>query len=289
MDIQKGTEKIPLLLVGQKIPIFLDEPMARAVKEPTEWNQKYFSTVDEASRRLYDAVAPSVVYLRAEDSNHRLKSTATGFAIADGLFLTAAHAVDSDDQFSIDTAKGERIPITIIAKDEDSDIAIVKATKTPQHKLPALELAESDHVKPSETVYCLGHPRGLKPIYLSKGSVVGTETVRKRKIQVLDAMRAVGKNNEADKVRSILVQQLIDESDGKAPSYWHRKELMVNMHTEKGNSGSPLIDLNGRVVGLLCDGFEGQTKIGLSTTISGFAPSVRIKSVLNKHGYLNKH
>lgn len=290
MDHQtKG--KIPALLIGEKIPILIDEPMAHDVQEPTEWNKAKFPALDETSKRLYDEVAPSVVYVRTYDKNNELTGTATGFALNDGRFLTARHVVDDTDHLTIETALGEILPVVTIVVDKNHDVAIVKPTITPKHSPPGLELEKSDQLHSLENVFSFGHPRGLKPTYVAPGVVTGVDTRYRSKIHELSDMKKFGDKFPVSEIRSILVDEYVNESNTKTKNYWHQKEMMASMHSEPGCSGAPIVNTKGHVVGLLCDSFAGNTKLGLSNNLTGFAGVEHIKALLKKNAQplTNKH
>ena len=81
-------------------------------------------------------VAPSVVRI---DDGSRL--TATGIVWSpDGLILTTSHGTERDEDVVVELADGTRLPATLVGRDEESDLALLRVTAT---DLPAVTLADA--------------------------------------------------------------------------------------------------------------------------------------------------
>lgn len=100
---------------------------------------------------LVERVAPSVV--RVDDGS---RLTATGLIwSADGVIVTTSHGVERDEELTVELADGSRHAATLIGRDSDTDIAVLRVEAT---GLPAIERAEAAEVKVGNLVLALGRP-----------------------------------------------------------------------------------------------------------------------------------
>jgi len=96
----------------------------------------------------------------------------------------------------------------IVGLDHQSDLAVLKIDAK---DLPALELADSDHLKQGQVVFAFGSPQGLE-------------------------------NSVTMGVVSATARQVSDQN----PTTYIQTDAPIN----PGNSGGPLVDVDGRVVGI---------------------------------------
>jgi serine protease Do len=130
----------------------------------------------------------------------------------DGYILTNNHVVEGTQDVSVTLADGEELPAEIIGTDEFSDLAVLKTDGT----IPAIaSLGNSDSLKPGETVIAIGSPLGDFKNTVTVGVVSGTE----RSIQV----------NENYSMEGLI-----------------QTDAAIN----QGNSGGPLVNLAGEVIGI---------------------------------------
>lgn len=76
-----------------------------------------------------------------------------------GDILTSAHVVTDQDVVLVSTWGGSEFAGTVIAKDVESDLAVVRVTQTATWKPIELEVAETTPV--GSKVFVIGHPVGL--------------------------------------------------------------------------------------------------------------------------------
>ncbi len=100
---------------------------------------------------LVERVSPSVVRV---DDGTRLTATGTLWS-ADGVVVTTSHGVERDDDLAIELADGSRHVATLIGRDHDTDLAILKVDAT---GLAAIELAEAQDAKAGQFALALGRP-----------------------------------------------------------------------------------------------------------------------------------
>lgn len=135
---------------------------------------------------------------------------ASGFIIdPDGTIVTNNHVVKDADRVSVTLSDGTELPAKVIGRDARTDLAVIKVSAN--HRLPALELGDSDQVRPGQWVLAVGNPFGLG------GTVTaGIVSARGRDI-------------------------------GAGP---YDAFLQVDAAINQGNSGGPLFTQDGRVVGV---------------------------------------
>ncbi|MGD9990468.1 trypsin-like peptidase domain-containing protein [Pseudonocardia sp.] len=164
-------------------------------------------------------VLPSTVQLRVTGA--RSEGEGSGMILsADGLILTNNHVVADAANGGTVTAvfqDGRSVPATIVGRDPSSDLAVVRATDVTG--LVPIELGNSDGVRVGQPVVAFGSPLGL-------GGTVTTGI-----ISALD--RAVGVG---------------DELAGSDPTVF--SALQTDAAINPGNSGGPLVDMQGRVIGI---------------------------------------
>ncbi len=177
--------------------------------------------VESAVTSAVEKVGPAVVTVVATIQNTfnpfgiSQSGTSSGSGIilsADGEILTNNHVIDGGSNFYIVLANGEKLDATLIGADAYTDLAVLKAKGT----MPAVaELGSSDSLNPGETVIAIGSPLG---------EFNNTVTVG-----VVSAL-----NRSLDTGNGYLMEGLI------------QTDAAIN----SGNSGGPLVNLAGQVIGI---------------------------------------
>jgi len=203
-------------------------------------------------------VLPSVVQLQVEGRSEA--GEGSGIVLSpDGLILTNNHVVEVAANGGSVTAvfsDGRRTPATIVGRDPSSDLAIVRAEGV--SGLTAAELGRSDDLAVGQQVVAIGSPLGLS----------GTVTTG-----IISALnRPVRAGGQASDQTTVL------------------DAIQTDAAINPGNSGGPLVDDQGRVIGInsaiatVSTGSDGQGgSIGL-----GFAIPIdqarRIADELTRNG-----
>jgi serine protease Do len=131
---------------------------------------------------------------------------------ADGYILTNNHVVEDTNQVSIILSDGNELPAKVISTDIYADLAVLKVDQI----VPAVAtMGNSDLLKPGETVIAIGSPLGD-----FKNSVT------------VGVISATGRT--VDTGRGYSMEDLI------------QTDAAIN----QGNSGGPLVNLAGEVVGI---------------------------------------
>jgi serine protease Do len=147
-----------------------------------------------------------------EQSERMQAATGSGVIVrSDGYILTNNHVVAGADRVTVRLKDGREFKGDV-KLDPDTDLALVKIDAK---NLPALPFADSDKIKVGEWVMAVGSPFQLR----------GTVTVG-----VVSAIRT-----EVDRTN-------------RAPYYVDA--IQTDASINPGNSGGPLVDLDGRIVGI---------------------------------------
>jgi serine protease Do len=177
----------------------------------------------------------------------------SGFVIdSSGLILTNHHVVDDATQIevTIGTPDGPHrtVSATVIGKAPDFDVALLRTDQ--KLDVPALPLADSDKLRVGEWVMAIGNPFGL-----SQSMSVGIISGKHR-----EDLNPGGKQGVYD-------------------------FLQTDASINPGNSGGPLVDMNGRVVGMNTAIAAQGSGIGFaipSSILAHIFPNLRDKGELNR-------
>lgn len=142
-------------------------------------------------------------------------SQGSGFLITpDGYVMTNYHVVANATQITVVMQDGlnSELSASLVGGDPQTDVAIIKIDNPGNHKFPYLEFGDSDDIEICEFVIAIGNPFQLE----------ATVTV--------GVISAKGRQN-------LKITELED---------FIQTDAAIN----PGNSGGPLLDLDGRVIGM---------------------------------------
>ncbi len=165
-------------------------------------------------------------------------ATGSGFVVdADGTILTNAHVVDGADSVTVSFEEGgKEIPAEVKGVDTSSDLAALKIDPSEVADLEVLPLGDSSKAQVGDPVVAIGNPFGLSRT-VTTGIVSG-------------------------------VQREITAPDGFQISDVIQTDASIN----PGNSGGPLLDANGRVIGInsqiATGGGQGSVGIGFAVPVN---------------------
>lgn len=171
---------------------------------------------------------------------------------SDGYILTNNHVVEGAKGVVIYTADGTELPAEIVGTDVFGDLAVLKSTG----EMPAVAtMGNSDAIKSGETVIAIGSPLG---------DFVNTVTV--------GVVSAVGR--------------MIDTDQG----YQMEDLIQTDAAINEGNSGGPLVNLAGEVIGINTlivrgSGFGSAVAEGLGFAIPANTARVVADQII-KQGYV---
>jgi serine protease Do len=150
---------------------------------------------------------------RGRDREYKTYSQGTGFFLsADGYIITNNHIVENATKVTVTSVQGEEYTAKLIGVDPRSDLALIKIEGK---DFPAVELGDSSQLKVGEWVLAIGNPLGME------------HTV------TAGIVSAKGRN---------LGRGL------NVPTY--QDYIQTDAAINRGNSGGPLVNLKGEVVGI---------------------------------------
>ncbi len=115
------------------------------------------------SAEVYQAILPSLVYIRTEDKTETDASHGVGTGVIinrDGAILTAYHVVAGASKISVTFADGTQATAQIATADPEHDLAVLQADSGPEIVVPAV-LAGSGRVQVGDEAFAVGNPLGL--------------------------------------------------------------------------------------------------------------------------------
>lgn len=171
----------------------------------------------------------------------------SGFFISsEGIIITNRHVVrDENADYSVITDNGERMEAEVLARDEAQDIAFLKVEGD---DYPVIDLADSDKIRVGETAIAIGYALAEFENTASKGIVSGLH----RRVTATDGV-------------SLEVLENVIQTDAG-----------INF----GNSGGPLINIKGEVIGINTAKEIESGNIGFAIPINYVKPI--INSVLER-------
>ena len=161
----------------------------------------------------------------------------SGFIVhPDGLVLTNKHVVfDQDAEYTVITTDLEEYPAKVLSRDPINDIAVLKINAK---GLSSVRLGNSGKLELGQTVIAIGNALGMFSNTVSKGIISGLS----RSISA-----ALGTGGEMEHLRGVL-----------------QTDVAIN----QGNSGGPLINIDGEVVGINTAIIFGAQNIGFAIPIN---------------------
>lgn len=234
------------------------EPAISAQASPTPVEQKVIqissteisTAITEAVEKVGPAVVTVVSTIPGEMTIFGMlpdeQVSGSGVIISEqGYLLTNNHVVEGAKKVMVFLADGTELPAEVIGTDIFADLAVLKAAGT----MPAVAtLGNSDAIKPGETVIAIGSPLG---------DFVNTVTV--------GVVSAVGRS--------------IDTGKG----YQLEDLIQTDAAINQGNSGGPLVNLAGEVVGINTLVVRGSEYGGAIAEGLGFAiPANTVRAVASQ-------
>ena len=142
------------------------------------------------------------------------QSSGSGMIISkDGYVLTNNHVVEGAEKLTVMTTSGEEYDATVIGADEVNDVALLKIEG--DEDFPTVSIGDSDQIEVGEQLCAIGNPLGELTNTLTVGYV------------------------------SALDREISESSTGTTINMF-QTDCAIN----SGNSGGPIFDMNGNVVGI---------------------------------------
>jgi putative serine protease PepD len=166
---------------------------------------------DTTAKAVYDDAKDAVTYISAQTPQGT--ATGSGFVVsADGKIVTNEHVVDGATSVTVKLGTGgQTLTAQVLAADASKDLALLKVDAT---NLKHLDFGDSSSLQVGDNVYAIGNPYGLDHTLTS-----GIVSALNREIQAPDGTPIDG-------------------------------AIQTDAALNPGNSGGPLLDADGKVVGV---------------------------------------
>jgi putative serine protease PepD len=200
------------------------------------------NTTTSNLNQIYKTATPGVVDITVSETTsggfglgqQQSQAEGTGFVYdTKGDIVTAAHVVDGASSIKVHFEDGTNATATLVGKDDSTDTAVIKVN-VDSSELHPLTIGSSAAVQPGDEVVAIGSPFGL------------TETM------TAGIVSAVGRTITAPNNFSI------------------SGAIQTDAPINHGNSGGPLLDSSGQVVGVnvqIDSNSDGSEGVGFATPI----------------------
>ena len=195
---------------------------------------------------IYQANVPAIVGISNETTSNvfgqisTTASTGTGFIISsDGEILTNYHVIEGAQVLNVTLSNGTTYPARVLGYEADSDVALIKIDVT---GLPTCKLGNSDELYVGAQIAAIGNPLGE----LTYTMTVGYVSAKDRFV-----------NTDGTPINMMQIDAAINS----------------------GNSGGPVFNMYGHVIGISTAKYSGSSGSGASIEGIGFA--IPINDVLD--------
>ena len=206
---------------------------------------------------VYAMNVDAVVGIRTTGTTNvwgQITSTSTagsGFVLtADGYIVTNYHVIKGGDSITVAMHNGDEYDATLIGGDETNDIALLKVDA---EDLQTVTIGNADDLIVGEQVVAIGNPLGELTFTMTQGYI------------------------------SALDREI---NTSGVPINMLQTDAAINA----GNSGGPLFDMNGNVIGITSAKYSGVTGSGASIEGVGFAipinDALRVVYDLQEYGFV---
>jgi S1-C subfamily serine protease len=242
-------KKFSLSYIGSKIRNAINIPLKPNYVGPKSLVRQEVVQEESSVIDVVDKVSPSVVSVVLKTSQFDYYSgitesqegIGTGFIVdPNGLIVTNSHVADNPNgSYSVVLKDGRNFDVKKINLDEMSDLAILEVTA---RDLPAVELGDSDVLKVGQRAIAIGNALGRFQNTVTTGVISG----------ISRQLRASGGFGSDTKV--------------------YENAIQTDAALNPGNSGGPLLNSSGQVIGINVATTFGADNISFAIPVNDLKP-----------------
>ncbi len=192
---------------------------------------------------IYERTSPSVVHITTGAGGGGRSAQGSGFVYDEnGHIVTNQHVVAGASEINVRFSNGARYPATLVGSDRSTDLAVLRVD-APDTLLRPLELGDSSDLREGDPVVALGSPFGLE----------GTIT---------------------SGIVSALHRQMTAPNN-----FTINDSIQTDAALNHGNSGGPLLNAAGRVVGVNA---QIESESGGSDGVGFAIPSNTVRTIVSQ-------
>ena len=219
-------------------PLSVTENITKTIKDVTVTD----TGIADAVEKVYDSVVTVETY-----RNEKLYATGTGFVYKNedgkGYILTNNHVIESGDSIKVVFTNNKSVEASILGSDKYADIAVLKVAS--ENIITVASIGDNSTTRIGDTVFAVG-----APIDSNTYSWTVTRGILSGKDRMIEVSTTT--NGSSD---------------------WIMKALQTDAAINSGNSGGPLSNANGEVIGI------ASMKLA-SSTIEGMGFAIPIEDAL---------
>ncbi len=198
-------------------------PAAEQITQPTTARADDDDVDGPSVNEIYKEVGPGVIFIQANGvaaetpfgpPRREGQATGTGFVLDDeGRILTNAHVVEGAREVRVRFGEDAPVPAKVVGSDPSTDLALLDVEQ-PADKLTPIELGDSSKLEVGDPTIAIGNPFGFeRTVTTGIVSALGREITAPNQFSIDNVIQT---------------------------------DAAVN----PGNSGGPLLDAQGRVIGI---------------------------------------
>ncbi|MBQ9806673.1 MAG: trypsin-like peptidase domain-containing protein [Clostridia bacterium] len=189
---------------------------------------------DMSVAEVAESVIPGTVFITATVENGS-GSYGTGFFVrSNGYIATNYHVVEGATNIQVTLTSGENLGATLIGYTVADDVAVLKIEG---NNYPTLSIGDSDALRVGETLVAVGHPLGIEAPWTTTQGIVSALN------------------------REITVQGTYE--------HYEVSMFQTDAALNPGNSGGPICNLRGEVVGIVSRKMIDSEGLSLALPING--------------------